>query len=134
MISEKLANLILAGIDFTNKELEALVEAQTIKTAAMTAAGINMENVIAEEFPEEDARQKFLEIAGGIVDFATEVGKAFPALTEEQRQRFKDLFAIVFDVESEAVETAGEALFNASVDGLGSIQALNNYVKGLLDA
>lgn len=132
MITQKIFDLILNRVDFNNDELEALVEAQTIKSAAAIEAALKMESIIQSEFADDpEVQTKTTEIAEGIVDLASELGSAFPQLSTEQADRFKELFAVVFESQSDAVETAGQNLFNAAVDSLQSIQALVNYVNGL---
>ena len=132
MITQKIFDLILTRVDFNNDELEALVEAQTIKSATAIEAALKMESIIQTEFADDpEVQTKTTEIAEGIVDLASELGSAFPQLSTEQADRFKDLFATIFESQSDAVETAGQNLFNAGVDSLQSIQALVNYVNGL---
>ena len=132
MITQKIFDLILTRVDFNNDELEALVEAQTIKSAAAIEAALKMESIIQTEFADDpEVQTKTTEIAEGIVDLASELGSAFPQLSTEQADRFKELFATIFESQSDAVETAGQNLFNAGVDSLQSIQALVNYVNGL---
>ena len=133
MLSEKVAQLLIDRIDFTNEELETIVEDALAKGMAMKQAASDLERAIATEFPDDpEAQQKNTDIAEGVVDFANEIGAAFPTLTSEQRGRFKDLFTTVFESESEEIELAGENLFNTAVDALGATQALNDYVAGLL--
>ena len=132
MITQKIFDLILTRVDFNNDELEALVEAQTIKSAIAIEAALKMESIIQTEFADDpEVQTKTTEIAEGIVDLASELGSAFPQLSTEQADRFKELFATIFESQSDAVETAGQNLFNAGVDSLQSIQALVNYVNGL---
>lgn len=132
MITQKIFDLILTRVDFNNDELEALVEAQTIKSATAIEAALKMESIIQTEFADDpEVQTKTTEIAEGIVDLASELGSAFPQLSTEQADRFKELFATIFESQSDAVETAGQNLFNAGVDSLQSIQALVNYVNGL---
>lgn len=130
MIVQKISDLIFTRVDFENDELEALVEAQTQKSALAIEAAIKMENIILAVYSDDpEAQGKAAEIAEGIVDFASEIGSAFPSLSPTQVERFKTLFATVFESPSEPIEQAGEALFNASVDTLQAIQALVTYVN-----
>ena len=132
MITQKFFDLILNRVDFNNDELEALVEAQTIKSATAIEAALKMESIIQTEFADDpEVQTKTTEIAEGIVDLASELGSAFPQLSPEQADRFKELFATIFESQSDAVETAGQNLFNAGVDSLQSIQTLVNYVNAL---
>lgn len=132
MIVQKISDLILSRVDFNNDELEGLVEAQTVKSASAVEAALNMQSIILAEYPDDpEAQTKATEIAEGIVDFASEIGSAFPSLTQLQVERFKTLFATVFDSPSEGVEAAGEKLFDASVDTLQAIQGLVSYVNAL---
>ena len=132
MITQKIFDLILSRVDFNNDELELLVEAQTIKSAAAIEAALKMESIIQTEFADDpEVQTKTTEIAEGIVDLASELGSAFPQLSTEQADRFKELFATIFESQSDAVETAGQNLFNAGVNSLQSIQALVNYVNAL---
>lgn len=132
MIVQKISDLILARVDFNNDELEGLVEVQTVKSSLAVEAALNMQSTILAEYPDDpEAQTKAIDIAAGIVDFASEIGSAFPSLTQTQVERFKTLFATVFDSPSEGVEAAGEKLFDASVDTLQAIQALVSYVNAL---
>lgn len=129
MLNQKIASLLIDRIDFQNDAFEVLVEDALVKGMAVSAAASQFEAVIADEFPEDpDAQAKQLAIAEGVIDLASEIGSAFPSLTPDQRARFKNLFQTVFESESEAVEAAGETIFNESVEALGAIQALNEFV------
>lgn len=71
-------------------------------------------------------------VAENVVDLASEFGKSFPNLKEEQVSRVKALFAGVFSAESEETELAGEDLFNATLDYNLAAQALNAAVNALV--
>ena len=131
MISDKILTLITDRIDFANDDLELLVEAQASAAANAVKAGITFENAVALEFPDDPtAQEAAVTVAENVVDFASQIGSAFPALTGEQAAKFKELFTAVFDQPGE-IETAGEALFNACVDNILAIQALVTYVNAL---
>lgn len=129
MLQEKILNLISEQIDFANDELEALVEAQNAAFVQVVKAANDYETAVQITYPDDpEALQSAMGLAEGIVDFANELGKAFPALSAAQAQKFKDLFAQVF-TQPGAIEPAGERLFNATVESLAAIRALVDYVN-----
>lgn len=129
MIQEKILDLITDQIDFANDDLEALVESQNAALVSVVKAATDYELAVQITFPEDpEAMQTAINLAGNIVDFANELGKAFPTLSAAQTDKFKELFAAVF-TQPGAIEPAGERLFNATVESLASIRALVAYVN-----
>lgn len=129
MIQEHILSLITERIDFADDELERLVEDQNTAAANAVKAAIDYEGAVRTQYPDDpEAMQTAIDLAGKIVDFASELGQAFPALSAAQTEKFKELFAAVFS-QPGAIEPAGEQVFNACVDSLSSIRALVAYVN-----
>lgn len=133
MINELIA-LILEQVDFTDETLEALVEAQTTKTALAVEAITAFENAVKVQFPDDTpAQEGAKEIGKNIIRFANRIGATFQTLNAQQVQEFKALFKGVFAQPGD-LEALGELLFDASLDGVTAIEELNGYVSGLLSA
>lgn len=125
MLAEKITALILDQIEFEDAELETLAEQAFANIAGLTRATLEFEAAAGLE-PDSTAG---LEIGSNLVDLAGEFGKAFPSLSPDQKARIKALFAGVFENVNEALETAGENLFNWTLDTITSTQALTAYVN-----
>lgn len=129
MLQEKILSLIAEQIDFANDDLEALVEAQNAAFVQVVKAATDYETAVQITYPDDpEAMQTAMGLSENIVDFANELGKAFPSLNTAQAEKFKELFAAVF-TQPGAIEPTGERLFNATVESLASIRALVEYVN-----
>lgn len=125
MLAEKIGQLVVDQVDFNNAALEAAVENLNAKAATLTRASAQVEYLAANS---EDLNT----VAENVVDLASEFGKSFPHLEEEQVARVKSLFAGVFSDENEETELAAEDLFNAVLDYNLAAQALNAAVNALV--
>lgn len=122
MLADKIGQLVVAQVNFNNKQLEAAVENLNAKNAALTRAAVKLEGKAEDD-------EALNTVAEGCVELASEFGKAFPELDEDQVARVKGLFGDVFDNEDPEVEAAAEEIFNATLDYNLAAQELNRAVN-----
>lgn len=124
MFSETISQLCLDTVDFTNDDLEVLVEAVASKNADLFRAALLFEQNTP---PDEDLET----VGAGIVTLAATFGVFYSQLTGDQVARLRQAFADVYTSATPEAEKAGEALFNACVDFIAAAKALNAFVDAL---
>lgn len=123
MFSETISQLCIDTVDFTNDDLEILVEAVASKNADLFRAALLFE---------QNAGTSDLETVGaGIVTLASTFGVFYSQLTGDQVARLRQAFADVYAAATPEAEKAGEDLFNACVDFIAAAKALNAFVDAL---
>lgn len=113
--------LALEQVNFTNKDREALVEKQNGAYGELHRTTLEFEQAASDE--DFDPRPG----ASALVRLAGQFGTAFPNLSEAQRDAIKQNIAEIYDTASDDVDTAGRALFNATVDFIQASQELNAF-------
>lgn len=116
--------LLTESIEFDNDALEQKVEDFANKVASVSAAAIEFESAIGAD--ETGAAEK-----GGkaLIKLASSLGTAFNRLTPEQTEDFKKTVAEVYENPDPAIDAAGQKLFDAAIDAIGSAQGLSDFVN-----
>ena len=117
MIAERIAELLLAKIDFDNDAVEAQVEKLTTSALNLQAAAAAVENASGSE--------TFEDVANGIVDLADIFDDADlgPAATE----KVEAVFSRIFSAPTEELTALGKDLFKAALE-YGTVANETNQV------
>lgn len=120
-----LGNLIATNVDFEDEQLETLVKDTINKASVVTSAAIEL-----KELTKNDTDATTIEgTTDALIDFAAELGKAFPDLDASQADRFKTIVDNIYQNADPVKDAAVQKVFNGSVDLVFSCQALRNYAN-----
>lgn len=118
---EKINQLVLDQIDYTDDQLESLDEAKTIAFGALHEAALTFEALGGDISKSES----LIELAGVFGAFAKQ-------LTPDQVDKVEAAVANIFGAPTPDQQASGVAIFNTAVDAISATQAVNEYVDGLL--
>jgi len=128
MLTEQIASFLVEKTNFENDELETAIEGVITSAAALTKAGFDFEKAMADS--EETPSESLNEVAKSIVGLAS--GISAQSMTPEKRAEIQGFFKSLFTSTTPALETAGEALFDATMQADAAIDAANALVATLL--
>lgn len=114
--------LAIEQVNFTNKQREALVEAENEAYGELHRATLEFEtealNADADPIPGATA----------LVKLAGKIGNRQPDITDEEATETKGLINDIYEnPNNEALETAGENLFAKALDFILKAKALNKF-------
>lgn len=121
-LQEEVRSLAIEQVKFTNKEREALVEAQN------ESYGELHRSVLEFEKEAETAEVDATEGAKALVKLAGKFGNQTPDITPDQAEETKELINEIYDnPNNEALETKGEQLFSKALDFIIRTKELNKF-------
>lgn len=121
-LRDSVRELAIELVDFQNDTLEQLIEDQNVAYGDMSEAAAKFEQV------SEGAENNPLPGAQALVKLAGKFGLQKPDISPDGTEEVKTLIAQIYEDPNAEVETAGENLFNTSLDFIVKTQALNAYV------
>lgn len=111
-LTQKIAALAVAQIEFSNKALEARLEAMLTDFGELHRTALELDQIAASD-------ENALNISEGIFDLANTFGTAFKNLSEEQKQAARDAVAKIV---TGANETLIERLFDNCLQFISGAQ------------
>lgn len=118
----KIANLAIAQVTFTNKDIEASFERSLSSFGHLYELALEIQDAAANDAQVE-------QVADGVLKLASEFGMAFGHLSDEQKQRIEDAMTLVITGDNEGLV---ESFFNAALDCINDFQQLNMDVDAAL--
>lgn len=122
---QNITGALLETVEFNNDEREQLVENLMTKTAAVATSAVNFQTAIGE-----DVDGTLSKGGKALIKLAGKLGTKFDSLTPEQTGMFKELIADIYENQSPEIDTAGQSLFNNSIDAIAAAQALSDFENG----
>lgn len=118
MLKQKISQLLLDKIDFQDEAAEGTVE--NLLSAALDLS------TKADEFEAMAANDTLEEVADGVIDLADAFDDA--DLTPDKKEKVLGAFRKIFNSPTEELETAGVALFEATLNlGIAARQAADFF-------